>query len=372
MPPSWRSLKTPVRPRQLLKSRSTSGQARDEPRRAVVMLLVLVASLLGHATSHAELPWSRVAPGVSAEACNSAPGSDDRLYWLRDGQRLPSPTPDRFWEPGAYLCVREGNRTVSLLRALLVSEEDDLCVAGDRSRRRRVADGVRARNAPWVAQLLVSGRFACGCSLIAQRWALTAAHCLPERDDAQLAVLLGATRQSGPRIGVLRAVPHPGYVRGTPSREHDVALLLLERRSQRLAVACLPPAEGYLERFSQGVLFGWGRVGPRGGPALKLQEASLPIVTSRKRCEAAVEHLARTAFCAGFGEAYRADACEGDSGGPLVGFADGRPVLLGVVSWGHACARPFTFGVYTRVDSYLAWIRGHVTNASEARSPSLA
>lgn len=336
------------------------------------MLVVLVAALLGPAAAspHSELPWSRVAPGVSTEACDSAPGSADRLYWLRNGQRLPPPTPDRFWEPGAYLCVREGNRTVSLQRALLVTEEDDggLCTAGlptdeDRSRRRRVADGVRARNAPWVAQLLLSGRFVCGCSLIAQRWALTAAHCLPERSDTQLAVLLGATRQSGPRIGVLRTVPHPDYVRGTPSREHDVALLLLERRAERLTVACLPPAGSYLERFSQGVLFGWGRVGPRGGPALKLQEASLPI-TSRERCEAAVEHVAPTAFCAGFGEAYRADACEGDSGGPLVGFVDGRPVLLGVVSWGHACARPFTFGVYTRVDSYLAWIRGHVTSAS--------
>lgn len=331
------------------------------------MLVVLVASLLGPpaaASSHYELPWSRVAPGVSAEGCDSALGSADRLYWLRNGQRLPSPTPDRFWEPGAYLCVREGNRTASLQRALLVSEEDHLCTAGlpdeDRSRRRRVADGVRARDAPWVAQLLVSGRFVCGCTLIAQRWALTAAHCLPERADAQLAVLLGATRQSGPRVSVLRALPHPDYVRGSPSREHDVAVLLLERHSERLTVACLPPAEGYLERFSQGVLFGWGRVGPRGGPALKLQEASLPI-TSRERCEAAVEHVAPTAFCAGFGEAYRADACEGDSGGPLVGFVDGRPVLLGVVSWGHACARPFTFGVYTRVDSYLAWIRSQVT-----------
>ncbi|XP_075553096.1 complement factor D-like [Dermacentor variabilis] len=338
------------------------------------MLVVLVAALLGPAaaSAHSELPWSRVAPGVSTEACDSAPGSADRLYWLRNGQRLPPPTPDRFWEPGAYLCVREGNLTASLQWALLVTEEDDggLCTAGpptdeDRSRRRRVADGVRARNAPWVAQLLLSGRFVCGCSLIAQRWALTAAHCLPERADTKLAVLLGATRQNGPRIGVLRAVPHPDYVRGTPSREHDVALLLLERRAGRLTVACLPPADAYLERFSQGILFGWGRVGPRGGPALKLQEALLPI-TSRERCEAAVEHVAPTAFCAGFGEAYRADACEGDSGGPLVGFVDGRPVLLGVVSWGHACARPFTFGVYTRVDSYLAWIRGHVTSASVA------
>lgn len=331
------------------------------------MLAVLLASLLGTAAASAELPWTRVAPGVAADGCDPAPGSRDRLYWLRDGQRLPQP-PDRLWEPGAYLCVREGNHSVSLQRALLVAEEEDggdddgACFAGggEQRRLRRVADGVRARDAPWVAQLLLAGRFACGCSLVAQRWALTAAHCLPEGNGtALLAVLLGPTRLNGPRVGVLRALPHPGYARGTASREHDIALLFLERWRGRLAAACLPPAAGYLERFSQGVLFGWGRVGPRGGPALRLQEAALPI-TSRERCEQAVQHVAPTAFCAGFGEAYRADACEGDSGGPLAGFVDDRPVVLGVVSWGHACARPFTFGVYTRVDSYLPWIRAHV------------
>ncbi|KAL1419204.1 hypothetical protein MTO96_005302 [Rhipicephalus appendiculatus] len=200
------------------------------------MLVVLVASLLGPAaaTTHAELPWSRVAPGVSAEACDSAPGSDDRLYWLRDGQRLPSPTPDRFWEPGAYL-------------------------------------------------LLVSGRFVCGCSLIAQRWALTAAHCLPERDDAQLAVLLGATRQSGPRISVLRAVPHPGYVRGTPLREHDVALLLLERRSERLTVACLPPARGLPRALLSGRPL---RLGPRRTPRRPRAQVAGGIAAHRHQPQA--------------------------------------------------------------------------------------
>ncbi|XP_049515445.1 complement factor D-like [Dermacentor silvarum] len=272
---------------------------------------------------HSELPWSRVAPGVSTEACDSAPGSADRLYWLRNGQRLPPPTPDRFWEPGAYLCVREGNRTVSLQRALLVTEEDDggLCTAG------LPTDEDRSRPA-----------------LIAQRWALTAAHCLPERSDTQLAVLLGATRQSGPRIGVLRAVPHPDYVRGTPSREHDVALLLLERRAERLTVACLPPAGGYLERFSQGVLFGWGRVGPRGGPALKLQR--------------------HRSFCAGFGEAYRADACEGDSGGPWSDSWTGDPCSWASSAGGTRARGPSPSACTRAWDSYLAWIRGHVTSAS--------
>ncbi|KAH9381510.1 hypothetical protein HPB48_005515 [Haemaphysalis longicornis] len=92
------SLKPRARPEQP----SHRGQQRDcGVPRAVVMLAVLLASLLGiAAASSAELPWTRVAPGVAADGCDPVPGT--RLYWLHDGQRL-LPAPDRFWEPGAYL-----------------------------------------------------------------------------------------------------------------------------------------------------------------------------------------------------------------------------------------------------------------------------
>ena len=60
------------------------------------------------------------------------------------------------------------------------------------------------------------------------------------------------------------------------------------------------------------------------------------------------------------------DSCQGDSGGPLVTTADTRGKrrrsaksgwsLVGVVSWGLACARPDTYGVYTKVSHYLSWI----------------
>lgn len=304
-----------------------------------------------------ELRWQRVSPGVPTIGCENGT-SGERRYWLQNGHPV-NPTPDRFWTPGNYICVTERTDDVRLERALMVTESaDQSCWSGEAGRRPRVADGVRAREAPWVAQLLVAGRFTCGCSVISQRWALTAAHCLPA-DTKPLSVALGPLRAAaGPRLAVTTTLPHPRYRRG--ARVHDLALLELSPHDDQLAVVCLPPGPEFLGRFSQGLLLGWGQVGPQGGHALRLQEALLPLV-DHARCEEALPGIVGSqVFCAGFGEAYRADACSGDSGGPLAVLLGENPVLVGVVSWGRACARPHTFGVYTRVDAYLAWIRMHV------------
>lgn len=39
---------------------------------------------------------------------------------------------------------------------------------------------------------------------------------------------------------------------------------------------------------------------------------------------------------------------------------DGRVALIGVVSTGIGCARPFLPGLYTRVSEYIPWIRSIV------------
>ena len=50
------------------------------------------------------------------------------------------------------------------------------------------------------------------------------------------------------------------------------------------------------------------------------------------------------------------DACYGDSGSPLMRNVDGAWELVGLTSWGFACASSKTYGVYTRVSKFGEWL----------------
>lgn len=53
---------------------------------------------------------------------------------------------------------------------------------------------------------------------------------------------------------------------------------------------------------------------------------------------------------------------QADSGGPLMVDMDApdRMMVVGVVSTGIGCARPYLPGIYTRVSEFIPWIRGVV------------
>ena len=66
-----------------------------------------------------------------------------------------------------------------------------------------------------------------------------------------------------------------------------------------------------------------------------------------------------TMICAG-NRGGGKDACQGDSGGPLQCPApDGTWKLVGVVSFGDACAIKRKPGLYTRIKKMLRWIKAH-------------
>ncbi|XP_017493654.1 PREDICTED: venom protease-like, partial [Rhagoletis zephyria] len=132
---------------------------------------------------------------------------------------------------------------------------------------------------------------------------------------------------------------------------------------------CLPDGERFEQNFvgMNPFVAGWGAVKFQGPSSNVLRDVQVPIV-NQQSCEqsysSVFQHIAFTDRFICAGNSY-VDACQGDSGGPLM-----MPMLengayhyyiLGLVSYGYECARAGFPGVYTRVASYLPWIRSHMT-----------
>jgi secreted trypsin-like serine protease len=230
---------------------------------------------------------------------------------------------------------------------------------------------------PWIVQFSdrSSGGQICGGSLIAERWVLTAAHCLYRRDGTprplnNLFVRHGHLRRNeGDEVAIDEVYPHPSYRTGLMS--NDVALLRLDRPIPLGERSRLLLADGRSEGWMAApgtcaAIAGWGStlqadpylIRPPTRVAEVLQHAGVPLKT-RAQCERALdEPIDEGMVCAGYPEG-RIDSCMGDSGGPLVvqtGLVRRPWLLVGVVSFGEGCAAPGKPGVYSRVAHFRDWI----------------
>ncbi|XP_058036451.1 prostasin [Ahaetulla prasina] len=243
----------------------------------------------------------------------------------------------------------------------------------------RIVGGSNAQNGqwPWQANLNFNGHHACGATLIAPQWLVSAAHCFPKGNDIQLyEVTLGSYQLKNPSPDIQvtqidQVVKHPDFNEDEGS-QGDIALVKLKDSipySRTIRPICLPASSVSFPQGMTCTVTGWGNVHESTSlpSPMTLQQLEVPIIgldtcrcLYRRNPDPEESHtLHRDMMCAGFVEGKK-DACQGDSGGPLSCLVDNAWFLAGVVSWGSSCGAANRPGVYIRLPFYADWIKEKV------------
>uniref|UniRef100_A0AB38ZEQ5 Venom S1 protease with CUB domain 12 n=1 Tax=Oncocephalus sp. TaxID=2944721 RepID=A0AB38ZEQ5_9HEMI len=219
---------------------------------------------------------------------------------------------------------------------------------------------------PWMVGIRDSTRFYfCGGSIITHWHVLTATHCLYEKENEPLFVVIGEhdiTREgeseSAIVIKVAKRYMASGY--SNTSYTNDIAVLALSKKiefNQHVGPICLTPNRINLD--NQYILvMGWGTTLVR-YQSPTLQKAYVRVVDINV-CDAKYSFSLKRN-----GDYHKvcyhsktSDGCQGDSGGPLV-WVDpetNRYTQISLVSYSHACGHESP-SVSVEVSYFYNWIQ---------------
>ncbi|XP_063271464.1 neurotrypsin [Prinia subflava] len=244
-------------------------------------------------------------------------------------------------------------------------------------RQKRIIGGKNSLRGGWPWQVALrlksshgDGRLLCGATLISSCWVLTAAHCFKRygNNTRNYVVRVGdyhtlVLEEYEEEIGVQEIVVHREY--RPDSSDYDIALVRLQgpeeqcaRFSTHVLPACLPLRRERPQKTAPNCFItGWGDTGR--AYSRTLQQAAIPLLPKRVCEERYKRRFTGRMLCAGnMQEQKRVDSCQGDSGGPLMCERPGESwVVYGVTSWGYGCGVKDSPGVYTKVSSFVPWIK---------------
>lgn len=208
----------------------------------------------------------------------------------------------------------------------------------------------------------------CGASIINATHLLTAAHCVEYSVDSpsRIEAVVGAHRmsqvQDNQKITVSKITIHPKY-ESFPYLVHDIAILKLsESISANFTPIRLASSNSDSKPGTIATVAGWGLTSFGGEDSDVLRKVDLPI-TTLNACRIAYDEnsILNSMLCAGFKQGGR-DSCQQDSGGPLSIKKGNGFTQIGIVSHGFECAEPGIPGVYTKVSSYINFIKNNAGN----------
>ncbi|CAK9809994.1 TRYP1 [Anthophora quadrimaculata] len=196
----------------------------------------------------------------------------------------------------------------------------------------------------------------CGASIISNKWAITAGHCVGSPASRYTLRAGNNDKNLGVPYKIKNIIRHPNY--NSQTVDYDVALLEIDgvisfnSNIKPVRLTNVEPSAGRMIDVT-----GWGALKQGGTASPKLMKVSLPIV-SRSQCQSIYKPLKMDVtdrmICAGYPQGGK-DSCQGDSGGPMTS----NGVLYGIVSWGYGCAHPTYPGVYSNVAKLRSWIKSN-------------
>ncbi|KAH8380912.1 hypothetical protein KR200_004104, partial [Drosophila serrata] len=218
---------------------------------------------------------------------------------------------------------------------------------------------VPIESVPWQVALL-NETHTCGGSVYNERVILTAAHCVENRNPADLSVRAGSSLRhaGGQHVAIDHFIQHEDY--NDTTLDNDIAVIFLASPLELgPTVQPIELAENTPPPNTNVSVTGWGSLHDKPFEFYKeiLLGTNLTIV-DRNVCNKSYTvginfSIAESAICA---HAIGRGVCRGDSGGPVVNWPEtGNPKLVGIVSGVQRCAGELP-EFYTDVAALRKWI----------------